>query len=142
MKKLMLVLIAASLAIFLGCPKDSPTSPSTPSCAVTGTTVNIGIGTGGGNTTFEFDSSHRMLVTSTQSSIYNGSIQDVGKVSCLDSITSWPNSTGTLSYVARTSGNGYIIKFTDSTYARFIANSYNSTTGIVVITYQYPFTVK
>ena len=93
MKKLMLVLIAAILAMLLGCPKDpdSQTNP-TPSCAVTGTTVNIGIGTGGGNVWFSFDSSHSMLVSSNQFSLYTGnSILDIGKVSCLDSITSWPN---------------------------------------------------
>lgn len=153
MKKLMLVLIAAILAMLLGCPKnsDSPTSstPTPAPCAVTGTNVNIGSTTGGSfavdlgssnllyfsNTSLNFQPVCQLNCTST------AKIVDVGAKSCLESITSWPGGTATLA--AYTQGHGYIVQYINSsitTYARFIANSYSG--GIVSITYQYPFTVQ
>ncbi len=131
MKRSALIFLAACLCTWFstGCAQDEE-------CSITGTTVNIGRTTGG---TFYADlgNNHLLGFNNTNRNFTNGYLKDFGDTDCLEDLTSWPGSIVTT--VAQTSGHGYIIKFTDNTYARFISGSYDGN-GSVSVTYEYPFT--
>ncbi len=117
------------IPIITGCFSDDE------SCSISGSSVNIGRTTGG---TFSADlgNNHLLYFNNTNLNFSNGYLKDVGDTDCLEDITTWPGSTATS--IAYSSGHGYIIKFSDNTYARFIAGGYSN--GSVNITYDYPFT--
>ena len=131
MKRSALIFLAACLCTWFstGCAQDEE-------CSITGTTVNIGKTTGG---TFGADlgNNHILYFNNINLNFTSGTFKDVGNTDCLEDITSWPGSTATS--VAQVSGHGYIIKFADDTYARFISGNYNGY-GSVSVTYEYPFT--
>jgi len=134
-KQFITVLLFFGLIFILNCEDEK--EDDSKECTINGTSVNIGSTTGGTFST-NFDSTHTLVFNNTNLnflvSIYD-SIEDVGSTDCLEEIDTWNNSTSTT--VAALEGHGYIIKFHDGTYCRFIAGSYSQ--GSFDIEYEYPF---